>query len=93
MRVLAGAAGEPDAHRRVTAPTAPPIVVVGTTGDPATPVAWAQSLASELGSGRLVTVEGTTHTSSLDGNPCLDRVLERYLVDLDVPAAGLRCPA
>jgi pimeloyl-ACP methyl ester carboxylesterase len=77
----------------VTAPTAPPIVVVGTTGDPATPVAWADGLAKELGSGRLVTVDGTAHTSSLDGNPCLDRILERYLVDDQAPAAGARCPA
>jgi pimeloyl-ACP methyl ester carboxylesterase len=77
----------------VRAPTAPPIVVVGTTGDPATPVAWADGLARELGSGRLVTVEGTAHTSSLDGNPCLDRILERYLVDDRAPATGARCPA
>jgi pimeloyl-ACP methyl ester carboxylesterase len=77
----------------VSAPTAPPIVVVGTTGDPATPVAWADGLARELGSGRLVTVEGTGHTSSLEGNPCLDRILERYLVDDRPPAAGTRCPA
>jgi pimeloyl-ACP methyl ester carboxylesterase len=77
----------------VRAPTAPPVVVVGTTGDPATPVAWADSLARELGSGRLVTVEGSGHTSSLDGNPCLDRILERYLVDDRAPATGVRCPA
>jgi pimeloyl-ACP methyl ester carboxylesterase len=77
----------------ISAPTAPPILVVGTTGDPATPVAWADSLARELGSGRLVTVEGTGHTSSLDGNPCLDRILERYLVADRAPATGARCPA
>lgn len=77
----------------VSAPTAPPIVVVGTTGDPATPIEWSEGLARELGSGRLVTVDGTAHTSSLDGNPCLDRVLTRYLVELQAPAAGLRCRA
>lgn len=77
----------------VRAPTAPPIVVVGTTGDPATPVAWADGLARELGSGRLVTVDGTGHTSSLEGNPCLDRILERYLIDDRAPATGARCPA
>jgi TAP-like protein len=77
----------------VRAPTAAPIVVIGTTGDPATPVAWADGLARELGSGRLVTVEGTAHTSSLDGNPCLDRILVRYLVDDRAPASGARCPA
>jgi hypothetical protein len=75
----------------VRAPGASPIVVVGKTGDPATPVAWARGLADELGSGRLVIVDGTGHTSALDGNECLDEALERYLVDAEPPADGLRC--
>jgi hypothetical protein len=77
----------------VSAPGAPPIVVVGTTGDPATPVAWADSLARELGNARLITVQGTTHTSSLDGNPCLERALTAYLVRLRAPRPNLECPA
>lgn len=77
----------------IHAPGAPPIVVVGTTGDPATPLVWAQGLARELGSARLVTVGGTTHTSSLDRNPCLDPVLVAYFVRLRPPARNLRCPA
>ena len=75
-----------------SAPTAPPIVVVGTRGDPATPIAWARGLATQLGSGRLVTVDDTTHTASLNGNPCLDAILVRYLVDLQVPESGTACP-
>ena len=75
-----------------SAPTAPPIVVVGTRGDPATPIAWARGLATQLGSGRLVTVDDTTHTASLNGNPCLDAILVRYLVDLQVPDRGTACP-
>jgi hypothetical protein len=77
----------------VRAPGAPPIVVIGTTGDPATPLPWAEGLAAELGSGRLVVVEGSAHTSSLAGNRCLDDALVRYLVRARPPAAGLRCPA
>ncbi len=76
-----------------SAPTAPPIVVVGTRGDPATPIAWARGLATQLGSGRLVTVDDTTHTASLNGNPCLDAVLVRYLVDLEAPDSGTSCAA
>ena len=75
-----------------SAPTAPPIVVVGTRGDPATPVAWARSLATQLGSGRLVTVDDTTHTASLNGNSCLDAILVRYLVNLQAPKTGTSCP-
>lgn len=75
-----------------SAPTAPPIVVVGTRGDPATPIAWARGLAAQLGSGVLVTVDDTTHTASLNGNSCLDAILVRYLVDLQPPVSGTSCP-
>jgi hypothetical protein len=66
-------------------------VVVGTTGDPATPVSWAEGLARQLRSGRLVTVAGTTHTASLNGDRCLDAILTRYLVDLVAPKSGTIC--
>ncbi len=75
------------------APTAPPIVVVGTRGDPATPPAWARGLAEQLQVGRLVTVDDTTHTASLNQDPCLDAILERYLVALQAPETGTTCPA
>ncbi|HEY7438937.1 MAG TPA: alpha/beta hydrolase [Acidimicrobiia bacterium] len=78
---------------RVSAPTAPPIMVVGTTGDPATPYQEAISLTQQLGSARLVTVEGSSHTSLLYGNPCLLDAARRYLIDLVPPPVGLRCGA
>jgi pimeloyl-ACP methyl ester carboxylesterase len=78
----------------ISAPTAPPVVVVGTTGDPATPIEWAQGLTRQLGpNARLITVDGTTHTSSLDGNRCLDAANVAYLVHLKPPRPGLVCPA
>jgi pimeloyl-ACP methyl ester carboxylesterase len=70
---------------------APPIVVLGTTDDPATPFVWAEGLAATLDSGTLVTVEGERHTAFAAGNDCVDRVVTRYLVRLAVPAAGKRC--
>ena len=73
---------------------APPILVVGTVGDPATPVQWAQALADELDSGVLLEAEGGRHTSFvLGGLPCVDDIGVRYLVDLTVPAPGTRCAA
>lgn len=77
----------------VSAPGAPPIVVVGTTGDPATPIAWGEGLTRELASARLITVEGTSHTSSLSGNTCLDDALVAYVGRLRPPARDLHCPA
>lgn len=70
---------------------APPILVVGTTEDPATPLIWAQHLASELRSGVLLQVAGKSHTAYLSGGPCVRTAVEDYLVALKVPAAGTRC--
>jgi len=75
----------------IHAPNAPPIVVVGTTHDPATPYAWAQALASELRSGNLLTATGQSHTSYGRGNACVDNDVDRYLLDLVVPARGTTC--
>ncbi len=78
----------------ISVPAAPSVVVVGTTGDPATPLVWAQGLTKELGpDARLITVDGTTHTSSLDGNRCLDAANTAYLVRLKPPRPDLVCPA
>ena len=59
---------------------APPIVVIGTTRDPATPYAWAKALASQLDSGRLITRDGDGHTGFGKGNACVDTAVEKYLV-------------
>ena len=70
----------------------PPILVIGTTGDPATPLQWADSLSHELSSGVLLVAEGTHHTSFVTAfNRCVDDTVTRYLVDLTPPAAGTRC--
>ena len=74
----------------VTASGAPPIVVIGTTGDPATPYAWAVALAKQLESGVLVTREGEGHTGYL-ASPCVQRAVDAYLLALTVPKAGLTC--
>jgi pimeloyl-ACP methyl ester carboxylesterase len=75
----------------IDAAGAPPIVVIGTTHDPATPYAWARALASQLDSGRLLTAEGTAHMSYGRGDACVDGNVDRYLLDLTVPAAGTTC--
>ncbi len=75
----------------ISAPGAAPIVVIGTTGDPATPVEWARGLASELGSGRLLVYRGEGHTAFPAGNACLDGAVIDYLVDLRAPVNGTTC--
>jgi pimeloyl-ACP methyl ester carboxylesterase len=75
----------------IRAPGAPPIVVVGTTGDPATPYAWAQALAHELRTGHLLTAVGETHASYGRGDSCVDGTVDRYLLQLTVPPPAVRC--
>lgn len=75
----------------IDAPGAPPIVVIGTTRDPATPYESAQALASQLDSGVLVTREGDGHTAYLSGNRCIVDAIDAYLVKGDVPKDGLTC--
>ncbi len=75
----------------LTAPGADPILVVGTTRDPATPLVWAEALADQLTSGVLVRRDGDGHTGYRAGNDCVDVAVERYLVSGDVPAGTVDC--
>ncbi len=69
---------------------APPILVIGSTGDPATPYEWAVELADFLDSGVLLSVDAEGHTAYLTID-CVTPVVEAYLVNLDVPADGTTC--
>lgn len=70
---------------------AAPILVVGTTGDPATPYDWAVALADQLESGVLVTYDGEGHTAYNKSNACVQGTVESYLIDGTVPAADPKC--
>lgn len=75
----------------IAAEGAAPIVVVGTTNDPATPYEWSVALAEQLSSGVLVTREGEGHTGYNKGNSCVDEAVEAYLLEGTVPEDGLTC--
>lgn len=68
-----------------------PIVVLGTTRDPATPYEWAKALADELGSAVLVSRQGDGHTAYTSGNTCIKNLVDDYLVDGKVPEDGATC--
>ncbi len=84
--------GKHDPYPTGPAVGAPPIVVVGTTGDPATPYEQTAALARMLGVGTVVTWQGEGHTA-YPKTRCVTDAVNRYLVDLKVPPAGLTCPA
>ncbi len=68
-----------------------PILVVGTTRDPATPYRWAQALARDLASGVLLGWNGDGHTAYGQGSACVDTIVNDYLIDLTVPRSGVVC--
>ncbi|HUW79152.1 MAG TPA: alpha/beta hydrolase [Candidatus Nanopelagicaceae bacterium] len=75
----------------IAAKGAGPILVVGTTHDPATPYQWAQGLANQLQSGVLLTRDGEGHTGYMMGNNCIDQAVDRYFLTGKTPAKGTIC--
>ena len=70
-----------------------PVLVVGTTFDPATPFANARRVSRLLGDAVLLTHEGYGHTSEADPSACVTRTTSRYLVELRTPSRGTVCPS
>ena len=70
---------------------APPMLVIGTTGDPATPYAWSQRLASLLQGSVLLTYVGEGHTALGGKSACIDAAATAFLAGGTLPAAGTRC--
>ncbi len=68
--------------------TANPVLVIGTTYDPATPYQGSVAMAHELARARLLTVDGYGHGTT---SPCADRYLARYLIYKRLPPNGARC--
>jgi hypothetical protein len=75
----------------IRAKGASPILVVGTSRDPATPLEWARELADQLESGILVKRDGDGHTGYRAGNKCVDSTVESYLVSGTVPKGEVDC--
>jgi len=68
-----------------------PILIVGTTRDPATPYKWAQSLAKVFSSSVLITLDGDGHTGHGRGSTCVDSAVDRYLLTGVTPKSELFC--
>jgi len=74
----------------ITGEGAGPIVVIGTTGDPATPLSSTEAMAEALDDGRLVVVEADQHTG-YGVNQCVDDLVNDYLINLEAPTSGVEC--
>ena len=75
----------------LSAPGSLPILVIGTTNDPATPYPQAQALAKLLKSGVLVTYNGEGHTAYTRSNGCIDTTVDRYFLYGRVPKSDPSC--
>ncbi|MEU0092744.1 alpha/beta hydrolase [Kribbella sp. NPDC006257] len=80
-----------DKPHKITAAGSKPIVVVGTTRDPATPYSWAVGLAHQLENGVLISRDGDGHTGYHEGNDCVDKAVETYLLKGTPPATDIQC--
>ncbi|WP_336033234.1 alpha/beta hydrolase [Geodermatophilus sp. FMUSA9-8] len=69
-----------------------PILVVGNTGDPVTPLPGAEDMAEDLTAGSLLVWQGQGHTA-YPKTDCISAAVNAYLIDLTVPQDGLTCPA
>ncbi|MGW7230206.1 alpha/beta hydrolase [Streptomyces cyaneofuscatus] len=76
---------------RVEAEGVPPVLVVGTTGDPSTPYAEAVSLAEQFPQGMLLTYEGLGHTAYGRGGACVTAKVDAYLVKRERVRPGATC--
>ena len=74
----------------VTAAGAGTILVIGTTGDPSTPLDSTTRMANALEDSRLLIVEAEQHTG-YGVNRCVIDAVNDYLIDLEPPADGTRC--
>jgi pimeloyl-ACP methyl ester carboxylesterase len=77
----------------VTGKGAADVLIVSTTGDPATPYEWGVALSEQLESAQLITNHGEGHTAYNGGIACVDDAVDDYFVDGTVPAADPHCGA
>ncbi len=93
FRTFTGCLGVPEAIDPIIigpAQGAAPILVLGNTGDPATPYQWSVELTELLESGVLYTVDAEGHTAYLSVD-CVEPVVNDYLINLVVPSPGGSC--
>ena len=68
-----------------------PIIIVGTTRDPATPYSWALDLHSAILNSRLISLNGDGHTGYGHGSSCVDNAVDHYFLTGIPPAQDLTC--
>ncbi|HET7306065.1 MAG TPA: alpha/beta hydrolase [Segeticoccus sp.] len=81
----------PSEPHTISAKGSGPILVLGTTRDPATPYEWSKRLVDQLANGHLLSYDGDGHTAYMRSNQCVDSKVDAYLMEGKVPAKGTMC--
>jgi len=79
------------AREPIAASGSAPILVIGTTGDPATPYEWAVDMADQLDQGHLLTFDGDGHTAYGRSNQCVTDAVDRFMTRGQLPPEGATC--
>jgi pimeloyl-ACP methyl ester carboxylesterase len=80
----------PDRRIAITGKGAGPVIVIGTTGDPATPLESSRRMATALEDGRLIVVTANRHTGYGE-NDCVTTTVNKYLLTASVTFAEKAC--
>ena len=75
----------------ITANLAPPVLIVTTKHDPATPYQWGQRVAEQLGNAPLITWDSHHHTAYAEGSECIDTAIDAFWLSGKLPPAELIC--
>ena len=76
---------------KITSIDTAPIIIIGTTGDPATPYEWAVGLSKIFTSSKLITLNADGHTGQGRGSACVDDAVDAYLLEGKSPKKNLNC--
>ena len=82
--------------QRLQVKNVPPMLILGTEYDPATPIQWARALQTQIPKSVLVELSGDGHTAYAVGSACMDRIVNAFLLSENVttpvvPKNGTRC--
>ena len=71
--------------------TTNPVLIIGTTRDPATPYEWAIALSKSFPNSFLTTLDADGHTGQGRTNPCIDGAVDSYLINFQGPSKAISC--
>jgi len=79
------------ATNKITAINTAPVIVIGTTRDPATPYEWSVGLNQIFKNSKLISLDADGHTGQGRGSACVDDAVDAYLLHGDLRERKIVC--